>query len=68
MQVVTRRLFHDLKEDVIRFEGVVFEVSEERFLEIDHKLPGFVEPLTEEEGTKKKPSRRKKAVADDGEA
>ena len=35
MKVVTKKIFHDRKEDVIRFEGDVFEVTEERFKEFD---------------------------------
>ena len=64
MKVVTKKIFHDRKEDVIRFEGDVFEVTEERFKEIDEKLPGFVE--VQEKPAQK--SGRKKTVEEDGQA
>ncbi|HFI0171044.1 TPA: hypothetical protein ACGOUU_001348 [Streptococcus suis] len=66
MKVVTKKAFHDLKEDIIRFEDDVFEVTEERFKEINEKLPGFVEVV--EDTPVKKPSRKKKSVEEDGQA
>ncbi|MDW8750153.1 hypothetical protein Q7W34_01665 [Streptococcus suis] len=66
MKVVTKKVFHDLKEDVVRFEGDVFEVTEERFKEIEEKLPGFIE-VVEEKSTAKS-SRKKKSVEEDGQA
>lgn len=66
MKVVTKKVFHDLKEDVIRFEGDVFEVTEERFKEIEGKLPGYVEAL--DDVPVKKSSRKKKTVEEDGQA
>ncbi|HEM6320262.1 TPA: hypothetical protein U2C90_001321 [Streptococcus suis] len=65
MKVVTKKVFHDLKEDVIRFEGDVFEVTEERFKEIEEKLPGFIEVL--EEKSVQKSGRKKKSVEEDGQ-
>ena len=66
MKVVTKKIFHDRKEDVIRSEGDVFEVTEERFKEIDEKLPGFIEVL--EEKPVQKSGRKKKTVEEDGQA
>lgn len=66
MKIRTIKLFHDLKEDVIRFKGDVFEASPERFEEISQKLPGYVEEAEVE--APKKSGRKKKVVAEDGEA
>ncbi|HEL2382894.1 TPA: hypothetical protein TZS71_000634 [Streptococcus suis] len=66
MKVVTKKVFHDLKEDVVRFEGDVFEVTEERFKEIEEKLPGFIEVLDEKQVQKS--GRKKKSVEEDGQA
>lgn len=66
MKVVTKKVFHDFKEDIVRFEGDVFEVTEKRFKEIDNKLPGYVEVL--EDAPVKKSGRKKKMVEEDGQA
>ncbi|MFM0712762.1 hypothetical protein P7J19_01025 [Streptococcus suis] len=66
MKVVTKKVFHDLKEDIIRFEGDAFEVTEERFKEINEKLPGFVEAV--KDTPVKKSSRKKNSVEEDGQA
>lgn len=65
MKVVTKKVFHDLREDVVRFEDDVFEVTEERFKEIEERLPGFVEVL--EDAPVKKPRSKKKSVEEDGQ-
>ncbi|MDY3824165.1 MAG: hypothetical protein SOZ69_05065 [Streptococcus sp.] len=66
MKVVTKKVFHDLKEDIIRFEGDIFEVTEERFNEINEKLPNFLEVVEDE--PVKKPGRKKKSVEEDDQA
>ncbi len=66
MKVVTKKAFHDLKEDIIRFEDDVFEVTEERFKEIEEKLPGFIAVLDEK--PVQKSGRKKKSVEEDGQA
>ncbi len=50
MEVKAIRIFHDLKEKTKRFIGDVFEVTEERFKEINGSKYGIlVEPLVENE-------------------
>lgn len=39
--------FHDLKEDIDRKAGDVFECEIARFREIDSKLPGYVEEASD---------------------
>lgn len=66
--VKTKQAFHDLKEDVIRLEGDEFQVTEERFNEINNKLPEFIQKVDEEPKDKKTQSGKKpKKVDADGE-
>ena len=56
MRAKVKRSFRDLKEKRRREEGEVFELSEERFKEINRKLNGYiVETDAEPEA---KPKRR----------
>ena len=48
MKVKTIKAFRDLSEGIIRHVGTEFEVSEERYKELEERLPGFVSPVDEE--------------------
>lgn len=50
MRAVVKRSFKDLKEKVDRKEDEVFELSEERFKEIERKLPGYIAKVDEADG------------------
>lgn len=65
MRAKVKRSFRDLKEKRRREEGEVFELSEERFKEINRKLNGYIvetdEPAEEPEADAEpeaKPKRR----------
>lgn len=65
MRAKVKRSFRDLKEKRNREEGEVFELSEERFKEINRKLNGYIvetdEPADEPEEDAEpeaKPKRR----------
>lgn len=65
MRAKVKRSFRDLKEKRRREEGEVFELSEERFKEINRKLSGYIvetdEPAEEPEADAEpeaKPKRR----------
>lgn len=60
MRAVVKRSFRDLVEKVDRREDEVFELSEERFKEIDRRLPGYI---AEVEETGKKPAPAKRTAA-----
>lgn len=53
MKVRAITAFGDWEADVIRQDGEVFEVTKERYAQLAHKLPDFVEEA--------KPSKTKKA-------
>lgn len=64
MRAVVKRSFLDLKEKREREPGEVFELTEERFVEINRKLNGYLVETDEEPAAKpaaKKPARRKTA-------
>lgn len=42
MRAEVKRPFYDLKEDVARSEGQVFDLTHDRYRELDKKLKGFV--------------------------
>ncbi|HGS8835635.1 TPA: hypothetical protein ACMUPU_001897, partial [Streptococcus agalactiae] len=48
MKVRTIQRFEDYKEEVIREIGDVFVVNKNRFKEIDDKLPGFIEEVSDD--------------------
>lgn len=48
MKVRTIQRFEDYKEKVIREIGDVFVVNKNRFKEIDDKLPGFIEEVSDD--------------------
>lgn len=65
MRAKVKRSFRDLKDKRRREEGEVFELSEERFKEINRKLNGYIvetdEPAEEPEADAEpeaKPKRR----------
>lgn len=47
MLVKTNRCFYDLREDCYRNVGDVFEVSQDRFNELNELVNGFVEEVKE---------------------
>lgn len=47
MLVKTNRCFYDLREDCYRNEGDIFEVSQDRFDELNKLVNGFVEEVKE---------------------
>ena len=47
MLVKTNRCFYDLKEDCYRNVGDIFEVSQDRFDELNELVNGFVEEVKE---------------------
>lgn len=47
MLVKTNRCFYDLREDCYRNEGDIFEVSQDRFAELNKLVNGFVEEFKE---------------------
>ena len=57
-KVITK--FHDIENDIDRHPGDVFELSEERFADIEAKLPGYVERVA---SSAKKPASRRKAAS-----
>ncbi|CQR24582.1 hypothetical protein BN1356_00926 [Streptococcus varani] len=65
MKVKVNNPFRDLKESVVRRKGEEFEVDDERFNELETRLPGFVEPVLE--NSEKKKSKKTK-VEEDGTA
>lgn len=58
MKVKTLKTFKDTQAGEVRYAGVVFECSSERFSEIDAKLKGYLE-VVEEEQTERKSKFRK---------
>ena len=42
MRVKTNRRFYDVLEDVYRREGDEFEVTKERYIDLNNKVSGFV--------------------------
>lgn len=63
LKLKTDKPFRDLKEGVVRFVGTEFEATEERYQELEKRLPGFVSivgaPETEVAAeTLKKPSKK----------
>lgn len=75
LKLKTDKPFRDLKEGVVRFVGTEFEATEERYQELENRLPGFVSIVGEAPETEvaaetlKKPSkkagRKPKEVAED---
>lgn len=59
MKVKTTRCFYDLKDDVYRREGDEFIVNEDRFKELNEKVPGFVEEVKEAPKEEKKTTSKK---------
>lgn len=49
MKLKAIEVFDDLKENVRREVGEVFEATATRFKELEKKLPGFVEKVEEKE-------------------
>lgn len=47
MRVKTNRQFYDVLEDTYRHEGDEFEVSKERYIELNNKVSGFVSKVKE---------------------
>lgn len=47
MLVKTNRCFYDLREDCYRSVGDIFEVSQDRFNELNELVNGFVEEVKE---------------------
>ena len=81
MKVKTIKAFRDLSEGIIRHVGTEFEVSEERYKELEERLPGFVSTVNEKGGIdtsddvpvveapdKKKGGRKSKKDAKNGTA
>lgn len=54
MRAVVKRSFLDLREKRAREEGEVFELTEDRFKEINRKLNGYIAE-TDEEATESVP-------------
>lgn len=52
MRVKTNRRFYDVLEDVYRREGDEFEVTKERYIDLNNKVSGFVSAV---EDKKEKP-------------
>ena len=59
MKVKTTRCFYDLKDDIYRNEGDEFIVNEDRFKELNEKVPGFVEEVKEAPKEEKKTTSKK---------
>lgn len=49
MRVKTNRQFYDVLEDTYRHEGDEFEVSKERYIELNNKVSGFVSAVDAKE-------------------
>lgn len=49
MRVKTNRQFYDVLEDTYRHEGDEFEVSKERYIDLNNKVSGFVSAVDEKE-------------------
>ena len=49
MRVKTNRQFYDVQEDVYRHEGDEFEVSKERYIDLNNKVSGFVSAVEAKE-------------------
>lgn len=58
MYARVNRSFRDLKEDVDRKEGEVFELTPERFAEINRKLNAYVTECDAPEAAKPRAKRR----------
>lgn len=52
MKLKAKAVFDDLKENVRREAGEVFEATATRFKELEKKLPGYVEKVEEDEKEK----------------
>ena len=49
MKLKVNEVFDDVKENVRRDVGEIFEATATRFKELEKKLPGFVEKVEEKE-------------------
>lgn len=49
MRVKTNRRFYDVLEDVYRHEGDEFEVTKERYIDLNNKVSGFVSAVEAKE-------------------
>lgn len=49
MRVKTNRQFYDVLEDAYRHEGDEFEVSKERYIDLNNKVSGFVSAVEAKE-------------------
>lgn len=49
MRVKTNRQFYDVLEDTYRHEGDEFEVSKERYIDLNNKVSGFVSAVDAKE-------------------
>lgn len=47
IKVIVKNGFYDVKEDCFRPEDSEFEVSKDRFNELQERLPGFVEKVSQ---------------------
>lgn len=63
MKVKTTRCFYDLKDDVYRHEGDEFIVNEDRFKELNEKVPGFVEEIEEKAPAKASAKKEEKKTS-----
>lgn len=67
MRAKVKRSFRDLKEKRRREEGEVFELSEERFKEINRKLNGYIvetdKPAEEPEADAEPEAKPKRRMA-----
>lgn len=49
MRVKTNRQFYDVLEDAYRHEGDEFEVTKERYIDLNNKVSGFVSAVEAKE-------------------